>query len=140
MKYYHKEDNVYYHLVMTNTNTKTITKTNTFRELHQRAILDPCDLWDISSELWGDMTWPKKYNDNDKYKYKDNYKDNDIDNPRDLSHLRHWSQFWQLRTWFYNNLCCLTIKSNTGQHLQLLQCFFFKWKKKGGVLCIMSMK
>ena len=29
MKYYHKEDDVYYHLVMTNTNTKTITKTKT---------------------------------------------------------------------------------------------------------------
>ena len=50
------------------------------------------------------MTWPKKYNGKDKYKDKDNYKDNDIDNPRDLSHLRHWSQFWQLRTLFYNNL------------------------------------
>ena len=29
MKYYRKEDDVYYHMVMTNTNTKTITKTKT---------------------------------------------------------------------------------------------------------------
>ena len=106
------------------TKTKTMTETNTFREHLQRATLETCDLWDIWSEWWGDMTWPKKYNDNDKYKDKGNYKDNDIDNPRDLSHLRHWSQFWQLRTWFYNNLCCLTIKSDTGQHSQFLRCFF----------------
>ena len=30
--------------------------TNTFREHLQRAILETCDLWDILSEWWGDMT------------------------------------------------------------------------------------
>ena len=44
----------------TKTKTKTMTKTNTFREHLQRAILETCDLWDIWSEWWGDMTWPKK--------------------------------------------------------------------------------
>ena len=37
-----------------------MTKTNTFREHLQRAILETCDLWDIWSEWWGDMTWPKQ--------------------------------------------------------------------------------
>ena len=32
-----------------------MTETNTFRELHQRAILETCDLWDIWSE-WHDLT------------------------------------------------------------------------------------
>ena len=41
----------------------------------------------------------------------------------DLWHLRHWLQFWQLRTWIHDNLCDLTIKSDTGQHSQFLQCF-----------------
>ena len=27
----------------------------------QGAILENCDLWDIWSEWWGDMTWTKKY-------------------------------------------------------------------------------
>ena len=26
----------------------------------QKAILETCDLWDICSEWWEDMTWPKK--------------------------------------------------------------------------------
>ena len=43
--------------------------------------------------------------------------DNDNDNP-----LRHWLQFWQLKTWLHGNLCDLTIKSDTGQHLQFLRC------------------
>ena len=59
----------------TNTKTKTLTKTNTFRKLHQRAVLETCDLWDIWSEWWGDMTWPKK--DDDKDKDKDKHKHND---------------------------------------------------------------
>ena len=29
-----------------------------------------------------------------------------------------------LRTWFHDNLCYLTIKSDTGQHSQFLRCFF----------------
>ena len=49
--------------------------------------------------------------------------DNWKDNPGDLWHLRHWLQFWQLRTWIHGNLCYLTIKSDTGQHSQFLQCF-----------------
>ena len=48
---------------------------------------------------------------------------NDKDNPRDLWHLRHWLQFWELRTWIHGNLCYLTIKSDTGQHSQFLRCF-----------------
>ena len=57
-----------------------MTKTNTFREHLQWAILETCDLLDICSEWWEDMTWPKKIDkykdkDNDKDKYKD--KDND---------------------------------------------------------------
>ena len=59
----------------TNTKTKTMTKTNTFREHLQRAILETCDLRDIWSEWWGDMTWPKKDNEKDKDKEKDNDKD-----------------------------------------------------------------
>ena len=45
------------------------------------------------------------------------------DNPADLWHLRHWLQFWQLRTWIHDNLCYLTIKSDGGQHSQFLRCF-----------------
>ena len=47
------------HMVMKNTKTKTMTMTNTFREHLQRAILETCDLWDIWSEWWEDLTWPK---------------------------------------------------------------------------------
>ena len=194
-----------------------MTNTNTFREHLQRAILDTCDLWDIWSEWWGYMTWPKKrqrqvqrqtqwqrqihfestwkerpqrlvtfeifdqsdeetwpdqkkdndkykdkHNDKDKHNIKDKYisrahsksdprdlwalrhlirvmrghglakkdkdkdndTDNDKDNPRDLWHLRHWLQFRQLRTWIHDNLCCVTIKSDTGQHSQFLRCLF----------------
>ena len=66
----------------------------------------------------------------------DNF-DNDNDYPRDL---RHWLQFWQLKTWIRDNLCDLTIKSDTGQHSQFLPCsfgslyfvkhniWFLKWK------------
>ena len=52
----------------------TITMTKTFRERPQRVILETYDLWDIWSEKWGDMTWPKKEND----------KDNDNDNDKDI--------------------------------------------------------
>ena len=45
-----------------------------------------------------------------------------LSNPTDLWHLRHWLQFWQLRTWIHDNLCHLTIKSDTGQHSQFLRC------------------
>ena len=46
-----------------------------------------------------------------------------FDNPGDLWLLRHWLQFWQLRTWIHDSLCYLTIKSDTGQHSQFLRCF-----------------
>ena len=37
-------------------------------------------------------------------------------------HLRHWLQYWQLRTWINDNLCYLTINCDTGQHSQFLRC------------------
>ena len=40
-----------------------------------------------------------------------------------LWHLRHWLQFWQLRTWIHDNLCYPTIKSDSGQRSQFLQRF-----------------
>ena len=45
---------------------------------------------------------------------------------RDLWHLGHWLQFWQLGTWIHDDRCYLTIKSDTGQHSQFLQCLE-KW-------------
>ena len=45
---------------MAKRNTKTMTKTNTFRENLQRATPETCELWDIWSEWWGDMAWQKK--------------------------------------------------------------------------------
>ena len=41
----------------------------------------------------------------------------------DLWYLRHWLQYRQLRTWFHDNLCYLTINCDTGQHSQFLRCF-----------------
>ena len=35
------------------------------------------------------------------------------DNPADLWQLRHWLQFLQLRTWIHDNICYLTIKSDS---------------------------
>ena len=106
----------------TKTKTKTNTKTKTFWELLLRAILETCDLWDICSEWWEDMTWPKKLT-------KTNTKTKTMrtppkSNPRNLWHLRHWLQFWQLRTWIHDNLCDLTINCDTGQHSQFLRCFY----------------
>ena len=37
-----------------------LTDSLTFTFDIQRAILETCDLWDICSEWWEDMTWPKK--------------------------------------------------------------------------------
>ena len=36
------------------------------REHLERAIFGTFDLWDIWSEWWGNMTWPKKNNDKEK--------------------------------------------------------------------------
>ena len=54
--------------------------------------------------------------------------DNWKDNPGDLWHLRHWLQFWQLRTWIHDNLCYLTINCDTGQHSQFLRCLALTWQ------------
>ena len=40
-------------------------------------------------------------------------------------HLRHWLQFWQLRTWIHDNLCYLTFNCDKGQHSQFLWCFIY---------------
>ena len=82
-----------------------------------------------------EKTWHDQKIDKDKYKYKDN--DKDIlrkppkSNSRDLWHLRHWLQFWQLRTWIIN--------CDTGQHLQFLRClyqvfaaFYLGWELDAG--------
>ena len=53
------------------------------------------------------------------------------DNPADLWQLRHWLQFLQLRIWIHDNICYLTIKSDTGQHLQFLQCLFYLYQFEG---------
>ena len=98
-------------------------KINTFREHLQRAVPQTCDLCDILQERWGDMTWHKKTMTKTNTKTKTNtvreYPERD---PRDLWDLRHWLQFWQLGTWFHDNLCYLTIKCDTGQHSQFLRC------------------
>ena len=67
-------------LTQKKTMTKTDTKTKTFREHLQRAIPETCDLYNIWSEWWGDMTRPQREtitgsNYNEKYKTKDNDKD-----------------------------------------------------------------
>ena len=49
--------------------------------------------------------------------------DNDNGNPRELWPLRDRLKFWQLRTCISDNLCDLTIFSDTEQHSQFLQCF-----------------
>ena len=73
-------------------------------------------------------SWPERYLIRVTKQDKDNDKDKDIlrtppkSNPRDLWHLKHWLQFWQLRTWIHDNLCDLTINCDTGQHSQFLQC------------------
>ena len=51
------------------------------------------------------------------------------DNPGDLWYLRHWLQFWQLRTWIHDNLCDLRINCDSGQHSQFLQCFQYHYSK-----------
>ena len=84
---------------MTKTNTKkktmTMTKTNTFRKHLQRAILETCDLWDIWSEWWGDMTWPTKRQWKRQIQRKRQWQrqihleNTFTSDPRDLWHLRH---------------------------------------------------
>ena len=63
---------------------------------------------------------------------------NDKDNPRYLWHLGHWLQFWQLITWIHDNLCYLTIKSDTEQHSQFLRCFYTAYLYKTKQLVVDS--
>ena len=122
-------------MTKTNTKTKTMTKTNTFREHLQRAILETCDLSYIWSERWGDITTTMT-NTGTKTKTMTNTliaPSKSI--PSDLWHLRHWLHFWQLRTWILDNLCYLTIKSDTGQHSQFLRCFSTA-QKTDDLLCL----
>ena len=44
---------------MTLSLTDSLTKVRTLLIDIQRATLETCDLWDIWSKWWGDMTWPK---------------------------------------------------------------------------------
>ena len=46
-----------------------MTKTNTFREHIQRAILETRDHWDIWSEWWEDMIWQKRKRQNAFWKH-----------------------------------------------------------------------
>ena len=73
------------------------------------------DNFDNSDNLFTVLTMPKILDNFDN--------DNASDNPWDLWHLRHWLQLWQLRSWIHDNLCYLTIKSDTGRHRQFLRCF-----------------
>ena len=74
--------------------TQSITDSGYFYFWHYRVTLETCDLWDICSEWWEDMTWPKEI-DKDKYKDNDEDKDKDIlrtpskSHPRELWPLRH---------------------------------------------------
>ena len=112
--------------------TMTMTKTNTFGEHVQRVILENCDLWDIWSECWGHTTWSKK----GQWQRQIHLKSTKCLKGHKLwlVPLRHWLHFWQLRTWIHDNLCYLTIKSDTGQHSQFLRCLWHTYRvslKKG---------
>ena len=91
--------------------------------------LETCDLWDIWSEWWGGMTWPKR--PSYLHTYPPTYLSTSIREHRlDRSYprdMRQRLQFWQLRTWIHDNLWYLSIKSDTGQHSQFLQCFISQW-------------
>ena len=60
-----------------------------------------------------------------------------FDNFDKLLPLIHWLQLWQLRTWFHDNRCFLTINCDTGQHLQFLWClksfYYYIWFHFPGV-------
>ena len=73
------------------------TYLSTYLRAHpQDAILETCDLYDICSEWWGDLTWPKKT----------------------LRCCDIWDTHYNT-----DNLCYLTINCDTGQHSQFLRCF-----------------
>ena len=77
----------------------------------------------VDNLFWQFLTSLTIFNNVDHF---DNWKDN----PGDLWHLRHWLQFWQLRTWIHDNLCYLTLNCDTGQHSQFLRCLSFKLKSQ----------
>ena len=83
---------------------------------------------------WGDMTMTMTNTKTKTMTKTNTLRAPSKSDPSDLWHLRHWLHFWQLRTWFLDNLCYLTIKSDTGQHSQFLRCFIFCVS-----LCICSM-
>ena len=112
-------------MIKTNVKIMTMTKTNTFKKHIQRATLETCDLQDIWSEWREDMTWPTKRQRHIQRQRQIHLESTFKEHPSDLWHMRHWLHFWQLRTWIHDNLCCLTIKSDTGQHSQFLRCFYF---------------
>ena len=129
----------------------------------QRATLETCDLWNIWSERWGDMTWLKKDLPINIPTHLPTYIPTYLstylrEHPHGaklvetcdlfdiwsewcgdlirqkttyllptylpyLPTLRHWLQYWQLRTWINDNLCYLTINCDTGRHSQFLRCF-----------------
>ena len=99
--------------------TNKMTKTNRLREHLQRATLETCDLWDIWSEWWGDMTWPVQ-----------------IQRQIQRQLQRQWHRQSQRLVTFETLITILTIenlnswqsllpkiKSDTGQHSQFLRCF-----------------
>ena len=53
---------------------------------------------------------------------------NNLDIFKNIAIFYDFRQFWQLRTWIHDNLCYLTIKSDTGQHSQFLRCLFLQFQ------------
>ena len=96
---------------MTMTKTKTITKT--FRERPQRLILETYGLWDIWSQRWGDMTWPKKMTktmtitNNDKAIYNESKRCEGVSTNVTLESLSPllWQSHLRLRTSFGRHSC-----------------------------------
>ena len=79
------------------------------------------DFWEIF-RLWlcfisGDKNWPSWKDD---ARDQDNVSNKDKDNPTDI--WDNGGKFWQLRTSIHDNFCYPTIKSDTGQQSQFLQC------------------
>ena len=64
---------------------------------------------------------------------KDQYKDINKNNSKNMWNLRHWWKFW-LRTWFHDNLCNLTFKSDTGwKTFAILAMFYILYVSVGYV-------
>ena len=67
----------------------SMTKTNTIREPFQRVIQETCDLWDIWSQWWGDMSWPTT-----------------IQWQRQIQREIKWSHRLSHALWQWVNKCC----------------------------------